>query len=144
MNKRQMDAMEAMSDKQYIEWAKQHIAQLEAALREARPWIVEDTDALEACHTPYDPENDVDDQVRLEVDARREWLRSTLETKACTCDSTLVTDTSNHQPHCPRYQAETPVEPKSYGDTVDEWERAQVEFESSAGPLSPETGEKHD
>lgn len=26
---------------------------------------------------------------------------------ACTCDSTLVTDTSNHQPHCPRYVAET-------------------------------------
>jgi hypothetical protein len=29
---------------------------------------------------------------------------------ACTCDSTLVTDTSNHQPHCPRYVAKT--EPK--------------------------------
>jgi hypothetical protein len=30
---------------------------------------------------------------------------------ACTCDSTLVTDTSNHQPHCPRYVAETPAKP---------------------------------
>jgi hypothetical protein len=29
---------------------------------------------------------------------------------ACTCDSTLVTDTSNHQPHCPRYVAETVCE----------------------------------
>ena len=27
------------------------------------------------------------------------------EETVCTCDSTLVTDTSNHQPHCPRYKA---------------------------------------
>lgn len=33
-------------------------------------------------------------------------VRATAGT-ACTCDSTLVTDTSNHQPHCPRYVAET-------------------------------------
>lgn len=31
---------------------------------------------------------------------------------ACTCDSTLVTDTSNHQPHCQRYVAETKAEPR--------------------------------
>lgn len=34
----------------------------------------------------------------------------------CTCDSTLVTDTSTHQPHCPRYVAETlpklPINPQ--------------------------------
>jgi hypothetical protein len=29
---------------------------------------------------------------------------------ACICDSSLVTDTSHHQPHCPRYQAQTPVQ----------------------------------
>lgn len=39
------------------------------------------------------------------IEAARALLPA-LET-ACTCDSTLVTDISNHQPHCPRYVAET-------------------------------------
>jgi len=67
------------------------IAQLETALRQCNehresPYkIVGIVDAALAGMPPYD---------------------FTSET-ACTCDSTLVTDTSNHQPHCPRYVAET-------------------------------------
>ena len=55
-----------------------HCERLEAALREARPWIHQDTDAL-ACHKPYDPDNPVDQDVRREVEARRAWLIGTSE-----------------------------------------------------------------
>lgn len=55
------------------------IEQLDALVQEARPWIAEDTDALEVCHTPYDPSDEADEQVRLEVEARREWLRASAQ-----------------------------------------------------------------
>ncbi len=59
--------------------ARARIVSLEAALREARAWVEEDTDSLEQCHQPYDPANAVDQDVRQEVEARRAWLRNTSE-----------------------------------------------------------------
>ena len=62
--------------------AQARIAALEAALREARVWIEEDTEALRASHMPYNDTDPIDQEVRAEVDARLVWLRATAETQA--------------------------------------------------------------
>jgi hypothetical protein len=97
------------------------IRELEAALRE-----------IEGC---YDGRDLVEQ--RMLVIAQRVF--ATAET-ACTCDSTLVTDTSNHQPHCPRFKKETACDPDDAPINLDGFDKPGAMFKIGGKVVSREEG----
>lgn len=117
LTKKQMDYLELAGAKQALELAEARIRALEAALDKRKAELWKYGKHLASCPVWRSASNGCDcgwvtirSTLAPDKPSSADAFNATMAPQtepACTCDSTLVTDTSNHQPHCPRYVAET-------------------------------------